>query len=50
MTEKSVFEIKSMKKILFYDTTLRDGSQAEGITLNTHPVCVLVARYCTPGV
>ena len=32
------------KKILFYDTTLRDGSQAEGISLSSHDRVLIAKR------
>jgi len=32
------------KKILFYDTTLRDGSQAEGISLSSHDKVLIAKR------
>jgi 2-isopropylmalate synthase len=32
------------KKILFYDTTLRDGSQAEGISLSSHDKLLIAKR------
>jgi 2-isopropylmalate synthase len=32
------------KKILFYDTTLRDGSQAEGISLSSHDKILIAKR------
>ncbi len=32
------------KKILFYDTTLRDGSQAEGVSLSSHDKILIAKR------
>ena len=33
-----------MKKILFYDTTLRDGTQSEGISLSLHDKILIAKR------
>ncbi|MBI3313617.1 MAG: citramalate synthase [Candidatus Omnitrophica bacterium] len=33
-----------MKKVLFYDTTLRDGTQAEGISLSIHDKILIAQR------
>jgi 2-isopropylmalate synthase len=38
------------KKILFYDTTLRDGSQAEGISLSSHDKVLIAKRLDAFGV
>ncbi|HNX69474.1 MAG TPA: citramalate synthase [Candidatus Omnitrophota bacterium] len=39
-----------MKKILFYDTTLRDGSQAEGISLSSHDKLLIARRLDQFGI
>ena len=39
-----------MKKILFYDTTLRDGSQAEGISLSSHDKVLIAKRLDQFGI
>ncbi|MFH1208010.1 MAG: citramalate synthase [Candidatus Omnitrophota bacterium] len=38
------------KKILFYDTTLRDGSQAEGISLSSHDKLLIAKRLDQFGI
>ena len=38
------------KKILFYDTTLRDGSQAEGISLSSHDKVLIAKRLDQFGI
>ncbi|MFA5160465.1 MAG: citramalate synthase, partial [Candidatus Omnitrophota bacterium] len=38
------------KKILFYDTTLRDGSQAEGISLSSHDKILIAKRLDQFGI
>ncbi|MFA5168588.1 MAG: citramalate synthase [Candidatus Omnitrophota bacterium] len=39
-----------MKKVLFYDTTLRDGSQAEGISLSSHDKVLIAKRLDQFGI
>ena len=39
-----------MEKILFYDTTLRDGSQAEGISLSSHDKILIAKRLDQFGI
>ncbi len=39
-----------MRKILFYDTTLRDGSQAEGISLSSHDKVMIAKRLDQFGI
>jgi len=38
------------KKVLFYDTTLRDGSQAEGISLSSHDKVLIAKRLDQFGI
>ena len=38
-----------MRRIQIYDTTLRDGSQAEGISFSLHDKLLLTARLDTLG-
>ena len=38
------------KRILFYDTTLRDGSQAEGISLSSHDKVLIAKRLDQFGI
>ena len=40
---------KTMKHIELYDTTLRDGSQAEGISFSLHDKCQLATRLAELG-
>lgn len=39
-----------MKKVYFYDTTLRDGSQAEGISLSSHDKVLIAKRLDQFGI
>lgn len=42
--------MKSMRKVLIYDTTLRDGTQCEGISLSVHDKILIAQRLDKFGV